>query len=68
MKSIAKIASTKVSVIQDYQDTCSNQDIKFVPSHPIAGIEKSGPEYGFSKLFENRDFRKPVVNFIIKKH
>ena len=43
-----------MSVIQDYQDACGNQDVKFVPSHPIAGIEKSGPEYGFAKLFENR--------------
>ena len=51
---VTDVGSTKVSVIQDYQDTCRNQDVKFVPSHPIAGIEKSGPEYGFSKLFENR--------------
>ena len=51
---VTDVGSTKVSVIQDYQDACSNQDVKFVPSHPIAGIEKSGPEYGFSKLFENR--------------
>ena len=51
---VTDVGSTKMSVIQDYQDTCSNQYIKFVPSHPIAGIEKSGPEYGFSKLFENR--------------
>ena len=51
---ITDVGSTKMSVIQDYQDVCSNQYVKFVPSHPIAGIEKSGPEYGFSKLFENR--------------
>ena len=51
---VTDVGSTKMSVIQDYQDTCSNQYVKFVPSHPIAGIEKSGPEYGFSKLFENR--------------
>ena len=51
---VTDVGSTKVSVIQDYEDTCSNQNIKFVPSHPIAGIEKSGPEYGFSKIFENR--------------
>ena len=51
---VTDVGSTKVSVIQDYQDACSNKYIKFVPSHPIAGLEKSGPEYGFSKLFENR--------------
>ena len=22
--------------------------------HPIAGLEKSGPEFGFAKLFDNR--------------
>ena len=71
---VTDVGSTKVSVIQDYQDTCSNQDIKFVPGHPIAGIEKSGPEYGFSKLFENRfciltpinnneDFIKDIKSF-----
>ena len=27
---------------------------RFVPAHPIAGLEKSGPEFGFAKLFENR--------------
>ena len=51
---VTDVGSTKMSVIQDYQDACSNKHLKFVPSHPIAGIEKSGPEYGFSKLFENR--------------
>ncbi len=51
---VTDVGSTKVSVIQDYQNACNNEDVKFVPSHPIAGIEKSGPEYGFSKLFENR--------------
>ena len=28
--------------------------VNFVPSHPIAGLEKSGPEFGFAKIFENR--------------
>ena len=51
---VTDVGSTKVSVIQDYKDTCSNKHIQFVPSHPIAGIEKSGPEHGFAKLFENR--------------
>ena len=29
-------------------------DIHFVPAHPIAGTENSGPESGFAELFENR--------------
>ena len=71
---VTDVGSTKVSVIQDYKDVCNNKNIQFVPSHPIAGIEKSGPEYGFSKLFENRfciltpinnneDFIKDIKSF-----
>ena len=51
---ITDVGSTKVSVIQDYQEACDNQHIRFVPGHPIAGLEKSGPEYGLTDLFENR--------------
>ena len=51
---ITDVGSTKKSVIKDYNEMCNNQHIKFVPSHPIAGIEKSGPEHGFAQLFENR--------------
>ena len=29
-------------------------DIHFIPGHPIAGTENSGPEAGFAALFENR--------------
>ena len=28
--------------------------IEFIPAHPIAGTEKSGPESGFAELFINR--------------
>jgi len=28
--------------------------VHFVPAHPMAGTEKSGPESGFSSLFDNR--------------
>lgn len=31
-------------------------DVSFVPSHPIAGTENSGPEAGFANLFEGRWF------------
>ena len=30
------------------------ENISWIPSHPIAGTEESGPESGFSELFENR--------------
>ena len=29
-------------------------DIHFIPGHPIAGTENSGPEFGFAELFEER--------------
>ena len=48
------VGSTKMSVIKDFKETLTNQHIKFVPGHPIAGLEKTGPDYGFAKLFENR--------------
>jgi len=30
------------------------KDIHFIPGHPIAGTENSGPESGFAELFEDR--------------
>jgi len=30
------------------------KNVHFVPGHPIAGTEHSGPEAGFAELFENR--------------
>ena len=30
------------------------ENISWIPSHPIAGTEESGPESGFSEFFENR--------------
>ena len=51
---VTDVGSTKVSVIKDYKDCCNNPFVQFIPSHPIAGLEKSGPEHGFAKLFENR--------------
>ena len=51
---ITDVGSTKVSVIEDYKKIINNKNVKFLPAHPIAGLEKSGPEHGFSKLFENR--------------
>ena len=46
--------STKASVISEFKYIIDNKKILFVPAHPIAGLEKSGPEFGFAKLFENR--------------
>tara|TARA_Y100001970_G_C14244029_1_gene866812 strand:+ start:1433 stop:2344 length:912 start_codon:yes stop_codon:yes gene_type:complete len=51
---VTDVGSTKMSTIKDYNKIKKNTNITFVPSHPIAGIEKSGPQFGFSKLFDNR--------------
>ena len=51
---LTDVGSTKVSVIQDFKESIDNKKILFVPAHPIAGLEKTGPEFGFAKLFENR--------------
>ena len=51
---VTDVGSTKVNVIEDFKNNCNNRYIKFVPSHPIAGLEKSGPEYGFADLLKNR--------------
>ena len=51
---ITDVGSTKVSVIEEFKSCVNNKHISFVPAHPIAGLEKSGPMYGFAKLFNNR--------------
>ena len=51
---ITDVGSTKLSAIKDFKSFCNNDYISFIPGHPIAGIEKSGPEYGFKELFQNR--------------
>ena len=30
------------------------KDVSWIPSHPIAGTEESGPQAGFAEIFENR--------------
>ena len=51
---ITDVGSTKVSVINDFKSEIDNDKISFLPAHPIAGLEKSGPQYGFAELFDNR--------------
>lgn len=45
--------STKKSVIEDILPHLKDDTI-FIPSHPIAGTEYSGPEAGFATLFKDR--------------
>ena len=51
---VTDVGSTKMSTIYDFKNIKDNINMTFIPSHPIAGLEKSGPEHGFSKLFDNR--------------
>jgi cyclohexadieny/prephenate dehydrogenase len=45
--------STKTSVIRDVAPHLRD-DITWLPSHPLAGTEYSGPEAGFASLFDKR--------------
>ena len=49
---VTDVGSTKYNIESLYLK--NNFQFKFVPSHPIAGIEKSGLENGFFGLFDNR--------------
>ena len=50
---ITDTGSAKSKVIIEIEDILS-ESIHFVPGHPIAGTEMSGPEAGFVELFDNR--------------
>ena len=49
---VTDVGSTKKNIEDIYIK--NNFKFRFIPSHPIAGIEKSGLENGFLGLFENR--------------
>jgi cyclohexadieny/prephenate dehydrogenase len=50
---VTDTGSTKNSVINDVNPYIPTR-VNFIPSHPLAGTEYSGPKSGFSSLFENR--------------
>ncbi|SHG59343.1 prephenate/arogenate dehydrogenase family protein [Cognatishimia maritima] len=50
---LTDVGSVKRQVISDVTPHLSD-DIHFVPAHPLAGTEHSGPESGFAELFDNR--------------
>ncbi len=50
---VTDVGSTKGSVIRDVAPHIP-ESVHFVPAHPIAGTEHSGPEAGFDSLFEDR--------------
>ncbi|MGN6468527.1 MAG: prephenate/arogenate dehydrogenase family protein, partial [Rhizobiaceae bacterium] len=50
---VTDVGSTKGSVIAQMRPKLP-ADVHFIPGHPLAGTEKSGPDSGFAELFENR--------------
>ena len=50
---VTDTGSTKRSVIEDVNPFIP-KNVIFIPSHPLAGTEYSGPKSGFGSLFENR--------------
>ena len=50
---LSDVGSVKSAAIRDIAPSVP-QGVHFVPAHPIAGTEYSGPEAGFSSLFDGR--------------
>lgn len=50
---VTDVGSTKASVVRQMQPHMP-ANVHFIPGHPIAGTEQSGPEAGFAELFAGR--------------
>jgi len=50
---ITDVGSVKRAVVEAIAPNLP-RNVHFVPGHPMAGTEKSGPEAGFDSLFDNR--------------
>ena len=50
---VTDTGSVKVSVIRDVGPHLPDS-VHFIPSHPVAGTERSGPDAGFAQMFEGR--------------
>ncbi|PZV43153.1 prephenate/arogenate dehydrogenase family protein [Brucella abortus] len=50
---VTDVGSTKASVIAQMQPELP-ENVHFIPGHPLAGTEYSGPDAGFAELFTNR--------------
>jgi len=50
---LTDVGSVKENII-DLVNKAVPENVSWIPSHPIAGTEESGPESGFSELFKNR--------------
>jgi len=50
---VSDVGSVKAAVIQAVSPHLPD-NVHFIPAHPLAGTEHSGPEAGFATLFDNR--------------
>jgi len=50
---LTDVGSVKAAVIRDVSPHVPD-GVHFIPGHPIAGTEQSGPDAGFPELFEDR--------------
>jgi len=50
---VSDVGSVKAAIIQAVTP-CLPENVHFVPAHPVAGTEYSGPAAGFATLFLNR--------------
>ena len=50
---VTDVGSVKQSVIDVFSPSMPD-NVHFIPGHPVAGTENSGPESGFAELFEGR--------------
>ncbi len=50
---LTDVGSVKLAVIRDMGPHVP-EGVHFIPGHPIAGTEESGPDSGFPELFDNR--------------
>lgn len=50
---LSDVGSVKRRIMEQIQPLLPDH-VHFVPAHPVAGTENSGPEAGFSSLFRNR--------------
>ena len=50
---LTDVSSVKENIISLIEKNVPT-NVSWIPSHPIAGTEESGPEAGFSSLFQNR--------------
>jgi cyclohexadieny/prephenate dehydrogenase len=50
---VSDVGSVKGSIVRDMGPHLPRH-VQFVPAHPVAGTEHSGPDAGFAELFEGR--------------